>query len=74
MSDSLPMKREAFLRALKSYARKNGLSFHWDASTGKGGHGRVHVGDAFTTVKSGKLGTGLIQAMLKQLGLPKDAV
>jgi hypothetical protein len=68
------MKREEFLRALKSYARANGLSYSWDPSRGKGGHGTVTVGRAFTTVPSGEIRTGLKFAILKQLGVPKDAV
>jgi hypothetical protein len=68
------MRREAFLRALKSYARANKLKYSWDPSRGKGGHGTVTVAEAFTTVPSGEIKTGLKFAILKQLGLPKDAV
>jgi hypothetical protein len=68
------MKREAFLRALKAYAKVNGLVFDWDATRGKGGHGIVTVGEHFTTVPSGELKTGLKFGILKQLHLPRDAV
>jgi hypothetical protein len=66
------MRREAFLRALKSYAKANDLAYAWDSTRGKGGHGTVTVGEAFTTVPSGEIKTGLKFAILKQLGLPKD--
>lgn len=74
MSDPVTVKRDAFLRALKAYAKANNLAYSWNAGHGKGGHGRVAVGGAFTTVPSGEIKTGLKFAILKQLGLPKDAV
>ena len=67
------MNRAAFLRDLKAYCRKTGVDFRFDAVHGKGGHGRVYVGASFTTVKSGEISNIVKQAMLKQLGLPKDA-
>lgn len=67
------MTRDAFLRALRAYAKANGLTYEWDASHGKGGHGRVKVGGRATTVKSGEISNVVKQALLKQLGLPKDA-
>jgi hypothetical protein len=68
------MKREAFLRALKAYAKAENIAFSWDPVRGKGGHGTVTVGSAFTTVPSGEIKTGLKFAILKQLGLPRDAL
>jgi len=68
------MNRAAFLRDLNSYCRAHGLAYRFDAVHGKGGHGRVYVGAAFTTVKSGELSNIVKQALLKQLGLPKDAI
>jgi hypothetical protein len=67
------MTRDAFLRALRAYCRENGLSYRYDGAHGKGGHGRVYVGRAFTTVKSGEIGNVLKQVLLKQLDLPKDS-
>ena len=68
------MKREAFLRALEAYAKSEDLAFSWDPVRGKGGHGTVTVGSAFTTVPSGEIKAGLKFAILKQLGLPRDAL
>ncbi len=73
MSDILAMTRDAFLRDLRRYCRKAGLEFSFDARRGKGGHGVVYVGSRFTTVQS-DLSQGRIESILKQLGLPKDAV
>lgn len=67
------MNRAAFLRDLRAYCRSAGLDCRFDAVHGKGGHGRVYVGDRFTTVKSGEISNTLKQVMLKQLNLPKDA-
>lgn len=67
------MKRDRFLRDLKGYCRKNGLTYAWDAGRGKGSHGTVFVGPDFTTVQV-ELSEGRIEAILKQLGLPKDAI
>ncbi|MDB5437799.1 MAG: hypothetical protein JWM33_226 [Caulobacteraceae bacterium] len=74
MSDNTFVNRDAFLRNLKAYAKDNGLAFSYSARKGKGGHGVVTVGSKFTTVKSGELGKTMVEVMLKQLGLPKDAV
>ena len=73
MSDNLPVKRDVFLRDLRRYCKAQDLSFAFDARHGKGGHGRVTVGDRFTTVQT-ELTPGRVESILKQLGLPKDAV
>lgn len=67
------MNRAAFLRHLKAYCRSAGVEYRFDAAHGKAGHGRVYVGGAFTTVKSGEISNTMKQLLLKQLGLPKDA-
>ncbi|MFA4952089.1 hypothetical protein [Brevundimonas sp.] len=67
------MNRDTFLRDLRAYCKKAGLPYRFDAAHGKGGHGRVYVGDAFTTVKHGEISNVVKQGLLKQLGLPKDA-
>ena len=46
------MRRDAFLRDLNRYCRKNGLSYEWVAKRGKGGHGIVTVNGVSTTVQS----------------------
>ncbi len=70
---TLDMNRTAFLRELNAYCRSAGLEYRFDAAHGKGGHGRVYVGDKFTTVKSGEISNVVKQGLLKQLGVPKDA-
>ena len=68
-----PNQKDGVLRELKAYCRSEKLAFRFDVRRGKGGHGTVFVGDRFTTVQS-ELTAGRIEALLKQLGLPKDAV
>ena len=69
------MHRSQFLRALRKYCKANGLSApDLDASHGKGGHRVVSIGERFATIPSGELKTGTKEAILKQLGLPKNAV
>lgn len=69
------MNRDQFLRALRTYCRDNGLDApRFDPRRGKGGHGRVWVGERFTTIPSGELKTGTRRGILKTLGLPPDAV
>jgi hypothetical protein len=69
------MNRDQFLRALRRYCRAENLDPPvFVPGHGKGGHGRVYVGDRFTTIKSGEIGKGLHRAMLGQLGLPDDAL
>jgi hypothetical protein len=70
MSDMRAVNRDAFLRDLRRYCRKTGRSFEWIAVRGKGGHGIVTV-DGLSTVAQTTLH---IETILKQLGLPKDAV
>lgn len=46
----------------------------YDGRPGKGSHGRVFYGAAFTTIKhpSTDIGPGLLRKMLADLGLEKD--
>lgn len=67
------MNRDAFLRDLRRYCRKNGLAFEWNPRHGKGGHGEIGVSGRYTTVQT-NLTEGRIESILKQLGLPKNAV
>jgi hypothetical protein len=68
------MSRNAFLRELRRYCRKNGLSFAWAPRTGKGSHGRVTVNGRFTTVQDGDFSPFRVKTLLAQLGLPAEAV
>jgi hypothetical protein len=68
------MKREQFVARLRRYCRKNGLTFAVDYELGKGSHAAVFAGDRRTIVKSGEITPKEMRNMLKQLGLPHDAL
>ena len=67
------MKRDQFMRRLRRYCRKHGLTVSVDAARGKGSHVTLRVADRRTIVKDGELAPGYIRMLLRQLGLPKDA-
>ena len=48
-----------------------GQAFRFDPAHGKGSHGRLYVGDRFTTVKRGELSKGILAAMLRQLKIER---
>lgn len=62
------------VRKLRRLAKERGLPFSYEPRHGKGSHGQLLIGDKLTTVKDPKkeIGPGLLNAMLKQLGLTKD--
>lgn len=72
MLDFPAMNGSEFVRRAKRYARKSGLSCHFDPSLGKGSHGRLHLGGRITTVPRKELGKGLLAAMLKDLEIDKE--
>jgi len=61
-------------RKLRRLAKQRGLDFSYDPRSGKGSHGRLFFGDRLTTVKDPKkeIGPGLLNDMLKQLGVKKE--
>jgi predicted RNA binding protein YcfA (HicA-like mRNA interferase family) len=75
LCDTQIVKGSEFLRNLQQLARHRGLRFQYDASLGKGSHGRVWLETDSTILKDPKkeLGTGLLRAMCRDLGIePRD--
>jgi len=68
------VKRDRFLSQLRRYCRKSGLPLTIDVDHGKGSHMAVAVAGRRTIVKSGELKPGYVALLLKQLGLPRDAL
>lgn len=68
------MNGREFVRRLRRLGRSNGVSVHYDGKPGKGSHGRLYYGSAFTTIKDlrKEIGAGLLGKMLKDLGLTKE--
>ncbi len=67
------MTGNEFERKVKALGRKREIAVSFDRGLGKGSHGRLYYGDRFTTLKDRKkeIGPGLLNAMLRQLGLTK---
>jgi len=69
------MNGAQFIKRIKRLGRQNGIAVRLDAEHGKGSHGRLYYGSAFTTVKDRKkeIGRSLLAAMCRQLGVrPTD--
>lgn len=64
------MNGHEFEKRLKIYARRKGLTTHYE-NHGKGSHGRLYLENRFTTIKDKRkeIGKGLFIAMCKQLGI-----
>ena len=65
------MKGSEFLRKIRQLAKQRGLHCEFVPGTGKGSHGRLYLGEAYTTLKDRKkeIGPGLLKRMCKQLGI-----
>ena len=66
------MNRAELLKRLKAHAKRNDLRYSFDPQKGRGSHGRVTVGDRFTTVKKGEFGPGLLRKMLRDLDIERE--
>ena len=68
----MAMNGREFLRRAKHYARTNDQEFRFDPSHGKGSHGRLYIGERFTTVQRGELSRAMLAAMIRQLDIKKE--
>ena len=68
------MTGDEFVRRIRQLGRKRGVAVRFEARPGKGSHGRLYYGDRFATVKDRRkeVGSGLLAAMLRQLGLNRQ--
>ncbi|HVA15835.1 MAG TPA: hypothetical protein VNF99_21495 [Stellaceae bacterium] len=67
------MNGKEFVGRVKKLGKAKGIVVEIDKAHGKGSHQTVFFGAARTIVKHGEIGTGLLHAMLKQLGIdPKE--
>jgi mRNA interferase HicA len=67
------MTGNELLRRLRRLARQRGLTFLYEARQGKGGHGRIYLGDRFTTIPAltHEVPPGLLTKVLRDLGLTR---
>lgn len=65
------MNGNEFLKKVKKIGRKNGVEIIINSKQGKGSHVLLHYGNRYTTLKDRRkeIGTGLLKAMCKQLGI-----
>ena len=67
------MKADEFIKAIRKLGKARGVVVRLEKRRGKGSHATLYYDDKKTTVKDRKkeVGAGLLNAMLKQLGLTK---
>ena len=68
------MERSQFIRRLRRFCRKTGRSLSVDRTMGKGSHARITIDGKTTTIKSGEMSPAYVALLLKQLGIPRDAL
>ncbi|SFV15905.1 hypothetical protein SAMN02799631_06242 [Methylobacterium sp. 174MFSha1.1] len=68
------MKRDALIRLLRRYAKKEGLDFALDTDAGKGSHYRLRLGGRVTTIQSGELTPHRVKRILDQLDVDPAAL
>ena len=70
------MTGDGFVRRIRKLGRERDIPVRFESRRGKGSHGRLHLGDRFTTVKNRRkeISPGLLTAMLRQLGLTRDEI
>jgi mRNA interferase HicA len=59
------------LRRLRRLGNERGVAVRFNEERGKGSHGTLYFGDRFAVLKDrrAEIAPGLLQAMLRQLGL-----
>ena len=63
------MNRREFIRRARRYARRHRLYFAFNPVEGKGGHGKMYLGDRVTTVPHGEIGVGLLASIMRDLNI-----
>jgi mRNA interferase HicA len=76
MCDRLDMTGNELLRRLRRLARRQGLTLLYEGRAGKGGHGRIYLGERFTTIPAltHEIPPGLLTKILRDLGLTRRDV
>lgn len=70
------MDGREFEKRIRQLGRQTGTPVRVEQGAGKGSHGRLYYGAAFTTVKDRRkeIDPGLLAAMLRQLNLSRDDI
>lgn len=67
------MNGDEFIKRVKKYGKQQGITVRFDKARGKGSHGTLYYGGAKAIVKRSEISKGLLNAMLKQLGIDRDS-
>ena len=65
------MDRNEFFRKVKRIGKQQNIKVWRECKRGKGSHETLYYGQNDTILKKGEQGTGLIEGMLRDLGIPK---
>ena len=70
------MNGNEFIRKLRKLGKAIGVDVRYNPKPGKGSHGKLFFGERSTTLKDPKteIGPGLLNNMLKSLGLTKGDI
>ena len=70
------MTGDELVRRVRRLGRERGIPVRFEPRRGKGSHGRLYLGDRFTTVKNRRkeLSPGLLAVMLRQLRLSRGDI
>jgi mRNA interferase HicA len=70
------MKGNEFIKKVKAFGKRKGLTVRVDEKRGKGSHVTLYFGTVFTIVRNPKdeLKIGTYHAMLNQLGVKEDEI
>lgn len=74
MSDTKHMNGAELIKKLRKLGKSKGVTVRIETHHGKGSHGTLYFGDNRTTIKDRKkeIGKGLLNSMLKDLGVNSD--
>lgn len=72
----LAMTGDEFYRKVRKLGEQNGIPVSFVGRHGKGSHGRLYYGNAFTTLKDRRkeLGPGLLRKMCRDLEIDPDTL
>ena len=65
------MNGAEFQRRARRYARRNGLTWQFEPSKGKGSHGTFYLGNRRAVVQHGEIKIDTLMGMFRDLGIDR---